>query len=324
MEARAPSARQPATSGPMPASRRLLGVGSGPRSKTTGVDLDALILDRAADGVVCHTLDGRVLYFNDAAASQLGYSRAEFDALGRFGWVHDDALEYVAARVQMIREHGKLLFASLGAAKDRRLVHTEVNARLVRARGDDLIVAVIRDVTERVIAHEHIRHLAFHDRLTGLANRTRLEDDLRVALAAADRHGDLVGAIYLDLDDFKPVNDELGHAVGDDVLREVSARMRDCVRECDTVARLGGDEFVILVTRVSSREDFATVARKLEEAVEVPIPVGDREVCITASAGLAVYETGEAAEDLVNRADHAMYRAKQAGVPGWEAFLAKG
>ena len=99
--------------------------------------------------------------------------------------------------------------------------------------------------------------------------------------------------------------------------------MRSCVRDVDTVARLGGDEFLALVTRVAAREDLAVVARKLEEAIERPIALeGHPPVRVTASAGLAIYDHGEAAEDLMNRADHAMYRAKQAGVSGWEAFLA--
>jgi diguanylate cyclase (GGDEF)-like protein len=187
-----------------------------------------------------------------------------------------------------------------------------------------MIVSIVRDVTERVLANERIRFLAFHDRLTGLANRMKLEDDLRLALAAADRHDDLVGVIFLDLDDFKPINDELGHAVGDFVLKEVADRLRSCVREGDTVARLGGDEFLVVVARLGTREDLAAVARKLEETVELPIPVeGHGDARVTASAGLAVYDHGEAAEDLMNRADHAMYRAKQAGVSGWEAFLAE-
>jgi diguanylate cyclase (GGDEF)-like protein len=150
----------------------------------------------------------------------------------------------------------------------------------------------------------------------------KLEDDLRSALASADRHDDLVGVVYLDLDDFKPVNDELGHAVGDDVLREVADRMLSCVRECDTVARLGGDEFLVLVSRLAHRDDLAVVARKLEDRIQGLIAVqGHPSVRVTASAGLATYVPGESAEDLMNRADHAMYRAKQAGVSGWEAFL---
>jgi diguanylate cyclase (GGDEF)-like protein/PAS domain S-box-containing protein len=291
-------------------------------------DLAMLVLDNSLDGVLAHTLDGRLVYFNDMAASQLGYTYEEFAALGPYGWVEDDELGLVPSRLRVIRERGSLLFNSHGAPRDGSIMHTEVHARLVRGEGvggEDLLVSVVRDVTERVLAHERIRHLAFHDRLTGLANRMKLEDDLRAALAAADRHDDLVGVIFLDLDDFKPINDEMGHAAGDFVLRRVAQRLTSCVRECDTVARIGGDEFLVVLPRMAAREDLAAVARKLEEAVEEPITLeGHHDAVITASAGLALYEHGEAAEDLMNRADHAMYRAKQAGVSGWEAFLAEG
>jgi diguanylate cyclase (GGDEF)-like protein/PAS domain S-box-containing protein len=287
-------------------------------------ELALLVLDNSLDGVMVHSLDGRLVYFNETAAAQLGYSESEFAELGPYGWVADESLPLIPSRVRLLQERGSLLFNSRGAPKDGSVVHTEVHSRLVDSGGEDLLVSVVRDVTERVLAHEHIRHLAFHDRLTGLANRMKLEDDLRGALAAADRHDDLIGVIFLDLDDFKPINDDLGHAAGDFVLQQVAKRLRSCVREGDTVARLGGDEFLIVVARVASREDIAAVARKLEEAVAQPIPVeGYGDVRVTTSAGLATYEPGEAAEDLMNRADHAMYRAKQAGVSGWEAFLAQ-
>jgi diguanylate cyclase (GGDEF)-like protein/PAS domain S-box-containing protein len=287
-------------------------------------DFALTVLDSSSDGVIAHTPDGRLVYFNETAASQLGYTRDEFSLLGPYGWVDGGDVGLVPSRLGLITERGSLLFNSRGASKDGSVMHTEIHARLVHDGDDDLIVSVIRDVTERVLAHERIRHLAFHDRLTGLANRMKLEDDLRSALAAADRHDDLVGVIFLDLDDFKPINDELGHAAGDFVLRQVAQRLRSCVREGDTVARLGGDEFLVVVSRVGGREDIAAVARKLEEAVRLPILVeGFADVGVTASAGLAVYQHGEAAEDLMNRADHAMYRAKQAGIPGWAAFLAE-
>jgi diguanylate cyclase (GGDEF)-like protein/PAS domain S-box-containing protein len=285
-------------------------------------EIAELILNSSVDGVLAHTVDGRLMFFNDTAAEHLGYTREEFADLGPYGWVEDENVTLVPSRLALIRERGSLLFQPVGAPKDGSGMYTEVNARVVDFRGEEVVVSVIRDVTERVLAHEEIRHLAFHDRLTGLANRMKLEDDLRMALAAADRHDDLVGVIYLDLDDFKPVNDELGHAVGDDVLRVVAARMLSCVRECDTVARLGGDEFLVLVARLGRRDDLAFVGRKLDECIQELIPVeGHADVRVTASAGLAIYVPGELAEDLVNRADHAMYRAKQAGISGWEAFL---
>jgi diguanylate cyclase (GGDEF)-like protein/PAS domain S-box-containing protein len=283
------------------------------------------VLDDSLDGVLVHTVDGQLVYFNETAATQLGYNHDEFAALGPWGWVEDVNIGLVPSRLGLITERGSLLFNSRGAPKDGSVMHTEVHARLVHRDGEDMIISIVRDVTERVLAQERIRHLAFHDRLTGLANRMKLEDDLRVALSAADRHSDLVGVIFLDLDDFKPINDELGHAVGDFVLKEVADRLRSCVREGDTVARLGGDEFLVLVSRLGSREDLAAVARKLEESVGLPFPIrGHDDAHLTASAGLATYEHGEAAEDLMNRADHAMYRAKQAGVSGWAAFLSEG
>jgi diguanylate cyclase (GGDEF)-like protein/PAS domain S-box-containing protein len=285
-------------------------------------EIAELILHSSVDGVMAHTLDGRLVFFNDTAAEHLGYTREEFAALGPYGWVDDDSLALAPSRIALIRERGSLLFPSRGVTKNGSDMFTEVNARIVEFRGAEVVVSVIRDVTERVLAHEEIRHLAFHDRLTGLANRMKLEDDLRAALAAADRHDDLVGVIYLDMDNFKPINDELGHAVGDEVLRVVAARMLSCVRDCDTVARLGGDEFLVLVARLGRRGDLAVVARKLEECIQGLIPVeGHMAARVTASAGLAIYEPGELAEDLMNRADHEMYRAKQAGVSGWEAFL---
>lgn len=283
--------------------------------------LKALILDSSTDAILAHTLDGHLVYFNDAAAAQYGCTREEFAALGPYGWVPDDDLENVAPRVDLIRERGSRLFPSHATPRDGMPVHTEVNARHVVTPDGEIIVSMIRDVTERVLLEQDIRHLAFHDRLTGLANRAKLEDDLRVALCSADRYEDLVGVIYLDLDDFKPVNDRLGHAVGDRVLCEVSDRMTAAVRECDTVARLGGDEFLVLISRLTVRDDLAAVARKLAQEIERPVVVGENEVRVSASAGLAVYVPGEMAEDLTTRADHAMYRAKQAGVPGWEAFL---
>ncbi len=282
------------------------------------------VLDNSLDGVLAHTLDGQLVYFNETAAEQLGYTHDEFALLGPYGWVEGDNVGLVSSRLGIIVERGSLLFNSRGAPKDGSIMHTEVHARLVHTADEDMIISVVRDVTERVHAHERIRHLAFHDRLTGLANRMKLEDDLRSALASANRHDDLVGVIFLDLDDFKPINDELGHAVGDCVLKQVADRLRACVREVDTVARLGGDEFLVVVARLGAREDLAAVARKLEESVSRPIPIeGHSDAHVTVSAGLATYEPGEAGEDLMNRADHAMYRAKQAGVSGWEAFLAE-
>ncbi len=162
-----------------------------------------------------------------------------------------------------------------------------------------------------------------HDELTGLPNRGLLQERMRQALANADRHGDIVGVVYADLDDFKPVNDTLGHTIGDEVLKIVADRLRSCMRESDTVARVGGDEFVALFPRLDSAAALGTVAASISGCIDVPIQIKGHQITVTTSVGLAVYREGEATDELITRADHAMYRAKQDGVSGWEEYLAE-
>jgi diguanylate cyclase (GGDEF)-like protein/PAS domain S-box-containing protein len=283
--------------------------------------LKSQLLDSTRDGIVAHTLDGHLVYCNEAAYEQLGYTREHFDEIGPWGWAAPDARELAPERTKALRERGALMFPSTAIDSDGNLVHTEVHARLVETAYGELAVSVIRDVSDRYEAEMTMRHLAFHDRLTDLPNRAKLEDDLRHALSDADRYRDIFGVVYVDLDDFKPVNDAYGHAVGDRVLLEVARRMRASIREGDTVARLGGDEFVVLALRLRAAADLAAIGRKLQESLCESMRVEDRDIRVTASVGLALHEPGESAEDLLARADHAMYRAKQVDLPGWRAFL---
>ena len=282
--------------------------------------LKSLLLDSVRDGIVAHTLDGHLVYCNEAAYEQLGFTREDFDELGPFGWTSPEAREKVPERTQELLEHGFLMFPSTAVTSTGAIVHTEVHARLVETPYGQLAVATIRDVTERTAAEEEIRHLAFYDRLTDLPNRAKLEDDMRHAIADAGRHNDVFGAVYVDLDDFKPVNDMYGHAAGDQVLLEVAGRLRACVREGDTVARLGGDEFVVLALRLHCAADLGAIGHKIADALSEPMAVGGRAIHVTASVGLALYEAGETGEDLLARADHGMYRAQQVGMPGWRPF----
>jgi diguanylate cyclase (GGDEF)-like protein/PAS domain S-box-containing protein len=279
------------------------------------------LLDASLDAIVACNLDGRIAYANEAACDVLGYPLDELAALPPWGWLAPDSRRGIFDRVDQIRYAGGLSFCANGLKKDGRVTKTEVHARISETVYGELVIAVLRDITDRVEAEEAMRYLAFHDELTGVANRKAFVDKLACALANADRHADIVGVVYLDLDDFKPVNDTLGHAMGDKVLQVVARRMQACVRECDTVARIGGDEFMVLFDRLVRREDLAVAAKKLGGALSRPIRVDGHTVRVTASAGLALYEPGEEADELVTRADHAMYRAKQNDLPGWESFL---
>jgi diguanylate cyclase (GGDEF)-like protein/PAS domain S-box-containing protein len=289
------------------------------------LDFHTSVLDAICDGVLAHTLDGQVLYVNKAACQLYGFSRSDFERLGPWGWVPEHARSLVPARVADIKHPGGTVFASSGPPReDGSPLHTEVHAQLCNTfLYGEIVVSVVHDTTERVLSEERIRHMALHDTLTGLPNRSLLEERMLQALASADRHGDIVGVVYADLDDFKPINDALGHATGDEVLRIVAERMKSCMRESDTVARVGGDEFVALFSRLGSANDLATVAASIVDCVDVPIQVCGHQVTVTASVGLALYSQGEATDELINRADHAMYRAKQDGLSGWEEYLAE-
>jgi len=159
---------------------------------------------------------------------------------------------------------------------------------------------------------ESSRHQALHDALTGLANRVLFRDRAEQALHVASRTGQPVGVIALDLNGFKQVNDTLGHHSGDLLLKHVGARLLECVRDTDTIARLGGDEFAILLPNVSSVADASDVARRVLDAIRVPLELDGQPAEVGASIGVAVYpEHGNDIEMLLQQSDHAMYTAKR-------------
>ena len=162
-----------------------------------------------------------------------------------------------------------------------------------------------------------LEHLARHDALTGLPNRRLLEERLAQSLARLRRHGGEVGLLFIDLDDFKRVNDDMGHEAGDQVLRAIAERLRRRVREVDTVARLGGDEFVVLVDAAPPPAQMATLAQGLVEAIQAPIPLAGASVTIGASVGIGrAPQDGQTAAELMAHADRAMYDAKPRGRGG--------
>jgi diguanylate cyclase (GGDEF)-like protein len=165
------------------------------------------------------------------------------------------------------------------------------------------------------------QHLAHHDMLTGLPNRSLLTDRLNQMLAQARRSTSQGALIYMDLDRFKPVNDTLGHDVGDLVLKEIAQRLLASVRESDTIARIGGDEFVVLLPSIESRQDASTVAEKIRAALALPFLASGHTINIGCSVGIAVYpEHGADEISLMKNADVAMYQAKQNGRNNVQVF----
>jgi diguanylate cyclase (GGDEF)-like protein/PAS domain S-box-containing protein len=175
------------------------------------------------------------------------------------------------------------------------------------------IVLTIRDVTERVTLEEHLRHQALHDPLTGLGNRALFQDRVAHGLARAERTNDEVAVVFLDLDNFKEINDSLGHAAGDAVLVQTANRLRTCLRDSDTAARFGGDEFAILLEQTRGEGEVMDVAQRISAALGRPLQVEGKDVDLNASIGIARAQPQQSADEVLRNADVAMYHAKARG-----------
>ncbi len=286
-------------------------------------ELYRTLFERNLAGVFRSSLDGRILECNDSFARIFGYASPQ-EAL------HKPALDFY------LRPGDRKTF--LARLSERRTVNNHEmcarrrdgtpvwvleNATLVEGPdgAGSLIEGTVIDITDRKRAEEQVKHLAFHDALTGLPNRLLLNDRLTIALAQSHRSRQKLAILYLDIDRFKVINDSLGHTIGDELLRRVAERLRACVREGDTVARLGGDEFVILVSRISSDGDAATVAQKILAAVRLPFGVEQRDYFLTTSVGVSLYPNdGVDGETLLQNADTAMYRAKEQGRDNFQLY----
>ena len=182
------------------------------------------------------------------------------------------------------------------------------------------VVVTARDVTERRALEEQLSHQAFHDSLTGLANRLLFRDRVEHALELTRRRDRLVAVFFIDLDDFKTINDSLGHAAGDDLLIAVARRLQACLRPEDTCARLGGDEFAVMVENVFEPESAVVVARRILAALSEPLELFGSNVEVEASVGIAVASRDMTTSELLRNADLAMYRAKSEGKSRFALF----
>jgi diguanylate cyclase (GGDEF)-like protein/PAS domain S-box-containing protein len=285
-----------------------------------------LALDQSGDMVVlidCENL--RYVDVNDTYCRLLGYRREEV--------VGQDVTKFVTTpRQELEASYAALLADPEGTGsqqgqyrrKDGALIPFESTRRVVRSGGRAMIVAVSRDVTERKRYESRIEHLANFDALTDLPNRNLLRDRVEQAIAHARRTGGHVGLMFVDLDQFKLVNDSWGHAAGDALLLEVARRLQATVREGDTVARLGGDEFVVLCPDLARPGDAALVAEKIAAALAQPGRVDGREMQTSASIGISLFPgDGADLDSLLQCADAAMYRAKEAGRDGYQFYSAE-
>jgi diguanylate cyclase (GGDEF)-like protein/PAS domain S-box-containing protein len=306
----------------------LLAIGEPPR---TGVDEAgseagdsrlAAVVDHVADGIITIDSTGIVESLNRAAESIFDQARDEIT--GR----HIDQLithesrsdsEILEALVEACRSGGEA-HEMLGRRRSGEVMPIELAINAAEIDGRELFVLSVRDVTLRKQTEETIRSLAYHDPLTGLANRLLFVDRLVQAIERARRNGQPLAVMLVDLDRFKLVNDSMGHDSGDEVLRAVASRMREALRGSDTIARNGSDEFLLLLGNVGSAEGAAKIAQKVIDAIRPTLRIAGHELTVTASIGIAVHPAdGEEPETLIQNADTALYRAKEQG-PGTYQF----
>lgn len=280
-----------------------------------------LMIERNLAGVYIADAEGAILTSNDACARILGYpSLAELMAAGGaipYTFRHDrDSI------MRRLKEDGAVSNEEVELTRaDGTTIWVLENVRLNAARDDKpaTLEGIILDITDRKRTEEQIAFKAYHDALTRLPNRALFLDRARVALALAERNGNEAAVVFLDLDDMKAINDTLGHATGDVLLRMLGERLTTILRRGDTVARVGGDEFLLLLAQLHGERDAAHVARKVQEGLAEPFLVDDEEIHVTASIGVALYPSdGETAEALIRAADGAMYRIKESGGNGFE------
>jgi diguanylate cyclase (GGDEF)-like protein/PAS domain S-box-containing protein len=217
--------------------------------------------------------------------------------------------------------NGRERFEWLHQRKNGSTFPAEVCLTALTLSGQPTLLATVRDITDRKAAEERVQYLAYYDALTGLPNRTLLQDRLAKALASARRRKDKLALLFLDLDRFKDINDSLGHSVGDLLLQKIGERLKTWGREQDTVARLGGDEFLIMVTGIKDATDAAVAGERLMDAMTAEIVIQGHSLSINCSLGISVFpEHGADGETLIKNADVAMYSAKDNGRNNFRFF----
>lgn len=278
----------------------------------------------AHDLIFCCRLDGSLLYLNRVGYDLFGGEPETLGATSVFDFTDSDGHEklrhqFAKALRGDAADHFELQFFSPSLG---RRVDLEISLTVSHERGRDQVVwGVCHDVTERNLAKLELLKLAHHDMLTGLPNRVLLYDRMQQAKALAHRMESRFALMFIDLDRFKIINDTLGHAVGDELLRMVAQRLKGCLRETDTVARIGGDEFIILLVNVADQDDIQHLADKLLDELMQPFSIRNHELFVTSSGGICVYpDDEEDVEIMVQKADIAMYHAKALGRNNYQFY----
>jgi len=287
----------------------------------------ASTVELAAVGIAHVAADGRFIWFNSRFREMLGYDDDELLERTIHDVSHPDDM-HVTDRERAQMHEGlidTLTVEKRYIRKDGETIWVRITGAPRRGADETLLydVAIVEDITVRKAAEDRVQYLATHDELTKLPNRTLFGELLQRAIDAARRTDQRCAVLFIDLDRFKVVNDSLGHGAGDLLLKEVAARLRQCVRASDVVGRLGGDEFVVLLERIGGVETAADTARRVLASLHTPITIMGHECRVTGSVGIATYPNdARDAATLMKHADMAMYLAKEEGKNNFQFYSA--
>ncbi|MDP3847017.1 MAG: EAL domain-containing protein [Pseudomonas sp.] len=295
------------------------------QARTVDLQRFRTAMDATADAIMLVSRSNmRFIEFNATACKMLGYARDELFLVNPVT-ISVGPREYLEGIYDaLIAGHGTNQLTETQVRRvDGSLIEVEVHRLAQRFGSEWIIVSVLRDISERKQAQLRLQHLSHYDALTGLPNRRLFYETLKHTLAQAADGGWPVAVLYIDLDQFKNVNETQGHAIGDELLGQFSNRLVQCVGVRDGVGRLGGDEFALILAR-QGQQGAALVANKIREALSVPFDLNGHAVDVTASIGITVHpDDASDADSLIKFADTAMYRAKQAGRNTFSFFTAQ-
>jgi len=301
--------------------------------------LHRYIVNTSPDIIYILDQDGHFTFINERIESLLGFSKEEIVGKHYSFLVHHDDMEqakYVFNERRVGTRAAKNIELRLKCKNDggschfdNRTLPIELNAMgMYDGENNDSnnsytgTYGVARDVTERKIAEETISFQAYHDLLTKLPNRALLRDRLSIAINQAKRDDEKLAVMFLDLDRFKNINDSLGHMIGDELLQQVSSRLKNCIRQADTLARFGGDEFTLLLPKLKNgRNDASKLAEKITNTLKKPFNIDGHELYVSVSIGIALYpQDGTHMDNLIKHADVAMYHVKGQGKNGYQFY----
>lgn len=287
------------------------------READAAIRLSANVFEATSEGIMVTDPDAIILSVNRAFTRLTGYASAE--AVGKNANLLNSSrhsTEYFHDLYEELNVTGKWKGEIWSKRKDDSVFLERLSISAIRNEVGQIThyVGVFDDITKQWDTDQLVRHMAFHDGLTGLPNRLLLTERLAQLIAIASREARQIALMFLDLDGFKSVNDLFGHDVGDYVLKTIATRLLGELRNSDTVARLGGDEFVVLLDNSDSRESIAIIASRLIEVVNEPIPAEGKNVHVGTSIGISIFKhNGQSVDQLLKLADDAMYEAKKAG-----------